>query len=138
MGYSDQKYQSRPIEPVIGIVFGTATASGTNTLAAPVSPLLPVFIRKTKLTAFSVVPTTVASAAVTAGTFVILNGTNTAGQCSVVGAIGTAITGTVTAANATVGTNTGFTYELILATATVSGGVTGTFTVQIEAQEQPA
>lgn len=138
MGYSDQKYFSRPLEPIVGIIFGTATASGTNTLASPVSPLLPVVIRKSKLTAFSIVPTTAASAGVVAGTFVILNGTATAGQCSVVGAAGTAIVGTITAANANLGTNTGFTYELILNTATVSGATTGTFMAELEFQENPA
>ena len=75
------------------------------------------------------------AAAIVAGTFVILNGTATAGQCSVVGAIGTAINGTVTASNATVGTNTGFTYELILSTSTASGGVTGTFCLELETNE---
>jgi hypothetical protein len=136
MGYSDQKYYDRGPTILPGIVFGTATASGTNTLASPVSPLIPVYIRKTTLKGFSIVPTTVASAAIVAGTFVILNGTATAGQCSVVGAIGTAINGTVTASNATVGTNTGFTYELILSTSTASGGVTGTFCLELETNEQ--
>jgi hypothetical protein len=138
MGYSDQKYYARPLEQYVSIIFGTATASGTNTLASPTSPLLPVYIRKTKLTAFSVLPTTAAAVGVVAGTFVILNGTATAGQCSVVGAAGTAIVGTITAANASVGTGTGFTYELILNTATASGVATGTFTVQVEATENPA
>lgn len=136
MGYSDQKYYDRTLEVYPGIIFGTATASGTNTLASPASPLIPVYIRKTKLTGFSILPTTAAAAAVTAGTFVILNGTATAGQCSIVGAAGTAIVGTITAANATVGTQTGFTYELILSTSTASGGATGTFCLQLEANEQ--
>jgi hypothetical protein len=135
MGYSDQKYYDRGLTPIYGIAFGTATASGTNTLVAPASPLMPVYIRKTTLKSFSIVPTTAAAAGVVAGTFVILNGTATAGQCSVVGAAGTAINGTITAANATVGTGTGFTYELILATATASAVASGTFALQLEVNE---
>ena len=135
MGYSDQKYYDRTLEQYSGIAFGTATASGTNTLASPTTPLIPVYIRSTKLNNFSILPTTAAPVGVVAGSFVILNGTKTAGQCSVVGAAGTAINGTITAANAAVGTGTGFTYELILNTATASGVATGTFILQIEAQE---
>lgn len=135
MGYSDSKYYSRPLEPFVGIAFGTATASGTNTLASPLTPLLPVFIRKSKITAFSVVPTVAASAGVVAGTFVILNGTATAGQGSVVGTAGGAINGTITAANANFAAGAGPTYQLILSTATASAVTSGTFTVQLESQE---
>jgi hypothetical protein len=137
MGYSDQKYYDRTLEEYPGIVFGTATASGTNTLASPTSPLIPVYFRKTVLKNFSIVPTTTTAAGVINSTFVILNGTATAGSCVLGSAptIGVAIVGTITAANATVGTNTGFTYELILNTATASAVVTGTMMLQLEQNE---
>ena len=139
MGYSDQKFYARPLELVVANVgFGTATASGTNTLASPAGNPLPVYARKTSIGNVEVVVTTAVPVGSVVATLVFLNGTSTFATVAMTGGTATAgqaFKGVMTPANSTFGTQAGPTYELIVNTATVSGAATGAFQIFFEQQE---
>lgn len=141
MGYSDQKYYARPLELAAqNMTFGTATASGTNTLASPVSNPLPAFVNRTSINAIKVVVTTAVAVGAVAESIVFLNGTSTFGVVTMTGGTATAgqvFSGVITTANSTFAAAGQPTYELIVNTATASGAVTGSFNIYLEQQELP-
>lgn len=77
MGYSDQKYYSRPME-IMGqsaVLTGTLTASSTANAIAAAAYRIPKFIKRTKVNAGKFVVKTAATTG--AQVFSLLNGTNT-------------------------------------------------------------
>lgn len=148
MGYSDQKYYSPDLQLVQhSLAFGTATASGTNTLAMPTGSYPPQFIHQpnAQVTKVEVVCLTAPNNKQT-GNFQLLNGTNTiinvaygatttAGMVLIGSYTGTYTAGTATktdAYNATpanvFGSGSAGTFQLN-GTATASGDATGTWDV---------
>lgn len=144
MGYSDQKYFSYDLDKVAtAIAFGTATASGTNTLATPAAVYLPKFQQNTVVLGAEVVAATAPNNKLT-GNFQVLNGTNTIinvpfGTASAAGAViygsytGTyTATGTATADKAgavpanVVSSGSALTFQLN-GTSTASADTTGTW-----------
>lgn len=166
MGYSDQKYHSRPLIDMGNSAFltGTLTASSTANALAAAAFKIPTFVRRTKVGAARFVIKT----ASTTGqqVFVLLNGTNTFATAtnSSTNAAGVefnaVMTNTASTAVSTVtntlpngttqvstvttttdwrifGTNTGVTVK-VTGTATVSGDSYGAHDMWLEVQEQPA
>jgi hypothetical protein len=135
MGYSDQKFQSRPLVNA-GTITGTATASGTNSpTGTDLNVAPPQFIRKTVINSVNVECAKAVPANFTSLKFILKNGTNTAGSVTV----GTGTAGQVFAASLTAGSNTyaagaGPTFVLD-GTSTASGQSLGTFNVFFEVQE---
>lgn len=147
MGYSDQKYYAQNLDKYgAAIAFGTATASGTSTLATPAAVYMPnmEFPGNTILLGIELVAATAPNAK-QGGLFQVLNGTNTIitatytstfsqGNITFGSYTGTyTTTGTATAdkAGATpknvIGSGSSFTLQLVLNTATASADATGTW-----------
>lgn len=137
MGYSDQKYFSRPLTGA-GTLNGTATASGTNALtgSTDLKAIAPNYTRKTVVNLIEVKAQAAPAANWTALTFIAKNGTATVGSISNVGTFTAGQTGTLTAtvANSTFTAGSGLTYVLD-GTGTASGQSFGTLRVDVESQE---
>ena len=165
MGYSDQKYYSRPMEIMgqSGVLTGTLTASSTANAIAAAAYRIPKFIKRTKVNGGKFVVKTAA----TTGLQVIslLNGTNTFATTTntSTNAAGIEITLTLTNTASTAvstqtttlpngstvvgtittttdwsifGTGTGITVA-VAGTATASGDSFGAFDMWLEVQEKP-
>jgi hypothetical protein len=147
MGYSDQKYFSQNLDKWgAGIAFGTATASGTNTLATPSGVYMPnfEFPGNTAILGIELVAATAPNNK-QGGLFQILNGTNTiiTATYTSTATVGSVIYGSYTGTYTTTGTatadvrgavpknvigsGTSFTLQLVLNTATASSDTTGTW-----------
>lgn len=165
MGYSDQKYYSRPLIKIASAVaFGTATGSGTasNSLAQPSGVYLETFLRKSQVVGFEVVCVSAPGGTqIGPVNFTVLNGTNTvgfvavqtatAGQTFMVGGFvgGTnGLTGTATVSGSLNINNTGTaTYAYfgtgsaptiaMIGTYTASGATTGTWDLWLNVKEIP-
>lgn len=142
MGYSDQKYQARPLVLVgAGAVdMGTSTGAGTasNSLASPTANPLPAFNRRTQINAIKVEVIAAPNAAATALVMGFLNGTGTFGSVTLTTATaGQILSGVMTAGNAIFAAAGQPTYNVI-GTFTASGGTAGKYAIQFEQQELPA
>lgn len=162
MGYSDQKYHSRPL--VNSVIGGTATftttTAGTGTQAA--IGFFKPYKRRTKINNIKIFTVTAAAANALVTNFVLLNGTNTVGTLTAAPAAGSAsdfvmvanvvstVTQTTTLPNGStqVGTLTLTTTQqifgtgsaptlTIISTATASAQVGGTYNIFFEEIEQP-
>jgi len=145
MGYSDQKYFSKEFIRVgNAVAFGTATASGTSTLATPAAVYMPQFERITQLIGIEAVAATAPNSK-QGGLIQVLNGTNTiitatyTSTTSQGNIVYGSYTGTYTATGTATADKTGATpanvfqigaaptVQLVLNTATASADVTGTW-----------
>lgn len=136
MGYSDQKYYSRPQIPVITQGTATTTASGTNTNSTGfINQSLPKFFRQTDIRSIRIYVTTVPATNLTNVNFIFLNGTNTFATAT----IGTNTAGSIVDATVTAGSNTftlgGQPVLLLQGTSTASGMNYGTYDVDFEQRE---
>lgn len=141
MGYSDQKYYSRPLVKVVGaLAFGSSTAAGTasNSLVQPTGTYLPAFLRRTQITGLKAIAATAANVNAFPVSIVLFNGTATAGQIQIAvttgGTQGQVFTGTMTAANAVFAAGGQPTVGLV-GTFTASGGTSGTWDIYFEQDE---
>lgn len=165
MGYSDQKYFSRPLHLLgqSGVLVGTLTASaGTNSLAAA-AYRIPKFIRPAKiidakmvvktasttgaqvislLNGTNVFATTTNTSTNAAGTEITFTMTNTASTATTTQTTtlpnGSTVIGTITTTTdwRIFGTNTGVTVQ-VSGTATVSGDSFGAFDLWVDQHEYP-
>lgn len=146
MGYSDQKYYANNFDKyAAAVAFGTATASGTSTLATPAAVYMPTLeIANTALLGIEAVAATAPNTK-QGGLIQVLNGTNTIITASYTSTTtqGQAVWGSYTGTYTTTGTATAdkagavpknvissgssFTVQLVLNTATASGDTTGTW-----------
>lgn len=138
MGYSDPKFYSRPLVQVgQALSFSTFTGAGTasNSIGLPAGSYLPAFVRRTQINAIRVIPTTIPNAAATALVMSFLNGTSTFATVTLTtAAAGTALSATVTAANAVFAVGGQPTCNII-GTSTASGANVGVYDIYFEDQE---
>jgi hypothetical protein len=140
MGYSDQKFYSRPLGYVAIADMGTATATGTasNSLAQPTASPLPAFARRTAIGNIQVLVIAAPNASATVQVLSFLNGTNTFATVTVTTATASQVLSAVmTASNATFAAGGQPTYNLI-GTFTASGGTGGKYEILFEQQELPS
>lgn len=147
MGYSDQKYFSYDLDKVASAVaFGTATASGTSTLAQPAAVYFPKFLNQnTIITGIEAVPATAPNSK-QGGLIQLLNGTNTiiTATYTSTATVGIPVYGSYTGTYTATGTATADkagtvpanvfitnqpTIQLVLATATASADSSGTWDI---------
>jgi hypothetical protein len=140
MSYSDQKYHSRPEQPMaFGTNVGTATATvsgGVITNTGVIS--LPKYFQATKVTKVRVIVNTIPAVAVTGTTLNFLNGTNTFATVAVGSSTaGQSLDATMTTTNGTFTASSGPTVNCVsTSTASNSGAATGVYSVYFEALEQ--
>ena len=136
MGYSDAKYTSRQFALASdNTSWGTATASGAagHTLSTVVE--LPVFKRRTQVTAVRLKVRTIPNAASTALVGILLNGTSTAGTAVLTtAALSANVDFTLTTASCTWAVDGEPTISLV-GTSTASGAANGAYDVFLETQE---
>lgn len=140
MGYSDQKFYSRPQIDYGVFDLGTATASGTasNSLTQTAANMLPSYTRRTQINNVQVECIVAPNASATALVLSFLNGTNTFAAVTLTTATASQIlSATMTAANAIFAVN-GQATEGLIGTFTASGGTAGKYRIQFEEQELPA
>jgi hypothetical protein len=140
MGYSDQKYFSRPQVDIGVFDLGTSTGAGTasNSLTQTAANMLPAFTRRTQINNIEVEVIVAPNAAATALVLSFLNGTNTFGAVTLTTATASQIlSGVMTAANAIFAIG-GQPTEGLIGTFTASGGTAGKYRIQFEEQELPS
>ncbi len=133
MSYTDPRFQVRPLT-MVGVITGTATASGTNAVTnASLNMAPPAFVRKTKINTIRVEPG-IATPANWTLKLIAKNGTDAMGTSA---ALGTGTFGQVFDITCTSNTfAAGVAPTFILdGTSTASGQSLGTFNVFMEAQE---
>lgn len=138
MGYSDQKFYTRPLLLMAENVTSTATATASGHVVTNTAvEVMPAYQRRTELTGGYVIVATAPNAGATTTKIAVLNGTATA----MVFTIGTLTAGqgvapVVTAANAVVASGTAPTISVI-STSTASNTVTqGNYDLYFEAVER--
>jgi hypothetical protein len=137
MSYSDQKFYARPLVHV-GVVTGTATASGTNVLTGADLKFTPgQFNRKSLVNAVRFENVIATPANWTALKLIVKNGTSTMGTSTGIasGTAGQVFTPSLTTSLCTFAADAAPTYTLD-GTSTASGQSLGTFNVFAEVQEQ--
>jgi len=134
MGYSDQKFYSRPCVTLGSASFGTATASSTagHDLSAVI--YLPQFLQKTKVNKVQLVCTVIPDSGSTAVRAHFMNGTTTMGTAVLTTATAGQVLITAISSNNTFTASSGMTINLT-GTATASGDANGSYIVAVEAQE---
>lgn len=134
MGYSNPEYQTRQLVN-IGMITGTATASGTNALTGgDLKFTPPKFVRKTKINTVRFESAIATPANWTGLVFKVLNGTSTVGTSTASGTAQQVLTPTLTAALCTFAADANPTFE-INGTSTASGQSLGTYNIFAEVQE---
>lgn len=141
MGYSDQKYQTRSLVMVAqAVTFSTSTGAGTasNSLGLPAGSYFPPAVRRSKISAIRVIPTTIINASATAAVMSFTNGTNTFATVTLTTSTqGQVLSATMTDANSTF-TAGAQPSANVIGTFTASGGNVGIYDIYFEDQELPA
>lgn len=134
MAYSDSKFYTRVLVPVRFAATSTLTATASGHVVTNTDQVeLPKFIRRTKISAVRVKPTTAPVASTVKLAF--LNGTNTFAVATL-GAAGTSVDATVTDSNATLAADTEPTVTVIGTGTASAAQVAGVFDIYFEQMEQ--